>query len=538
MNKQKVDELITEYLPKVYGFAVTKSYSYDEAEDLCADIISELYCSLLKAEEIHDMGGYIWRISAHVYSKFVSSKKKHQGVSIDGIDIPFQDNYFSDDTEEFIRLRREISFLTKVRREIVYSYYYENKSIAVISSTMQIPVGTVKWHLNKARNELKEGFTMERKIGKLGLKPMKATGFGHSGNPGTNGGPEFYLGDNLNLNIVYSVYFEPKTREEIAEELGVTLVFIEDKIRFLEDNGFLIRQAKNRYTTYVVFEPETYSLEERENTLKKQHEIAEKIAGTYADSIRNAVSDYPNVYIPSGNRELFEAAAIFYGVANKCQIPINKDLSKYSIKTTHGGDFIAFVHLPSKQIDTDYVSVLKPEDLSACGNMTRCSEKYPVYSWSMDTKFCSREGLWQNNLTSDYEYLYEVMTGAISDNPANADKFNRLRNRKYLTDENKVNIMVVNGKAEDFFSRIPELDEKFKKEFAGFALEAAEISAKSYPPQMRDLIVSGRTAGFVSNSVAVMVMDILYNNGIFKPLTENEKVTSNLIMFADRLPNE
>lgn len=123
MNKQKVDELITEYLPKVYGFAVTKSYSYDEAEDLCADIISELYCSLLKAEEIHDMGGYIWRISAHVYSKFVSSKKKHQGVSIDGIDIPFQDNYFSDDTEEFIRLRREISFLTKVRREIVYSYY-------------------------------------------------------------------------------------------------------------------------------------------------------------------------------------------------------------------------------------------------------------------------------------------------------------------------------------------------------------------------------------------------------------------------------
>ena len=156
----------------------------------------------------------------------------------------------------------------------------------------------------------------------------------------------------------------------------------------------------------------------------------------------------------------------------------------------------------------------------------------------MDTKFCSREGLWQNNLTSDYEYLYEVMTGAISDNPANADKFNRLRNRKYLTDENKVNIMVDNGKAEDFFSRIPELDEKFKKEFAGFALEAAEISAKSYPPQMRDLIVSGRTAGFVSNSVAVMVMDILYNNGIFKPLTENEKVTSNLIMFADRLPNE
>ena len=36
MNKQKADELTTEYLPKVYGFAVTKAFSYDEAEDLCA----------------------------------------------------------------------------------------------------------------------------------------------------------------------------------------------------------------------------------------------------------------------------------------------------------------------------------------------------------------------------------------------------------------------------------------------------------------------------------------------------------------------
>lgn len=34
-----------------------------------------------------------------------------------------------------------------------------------------------------------------------------------------------------------------------------------------------------------------------------------------------------------------------------------------------------------------------------------------------------------------------------------------------------------------------------------------------------------------------MVMDILYNNGTFKELSENEKVTSNLIMFCDKLPD-
>ena len=38
--------------------------------------------------------------------------------------------------------------------------------------------------------------------------------------------------------------------------------------------------------------------------------------------------------------------------------------------------------------------------------------------------------------------------------------------------------------------------------------------------------------GFVSNTVALMVMDVLYGNGTFRELTDNERVTSNLLMFV------
>ena len=62
------------------------------------------------------------------------------------------------------------------------------------------------------------------------------------------------------------------------------------------------------------------------------------------------------------------------------------------------------------------------------------------------------------------------------------------------------------------------------------------LEAKNYPPQMQDLIVSWNTNGFVGNVVALMVMDILYGDGTFKALTEEEKVTSQLIMFSDILP--
>ena len=186
MDKSKADSIITEYLPKIYGFAIKKAFSYDEAEDLCGDIVQEVYLALLRAGEIHNLEGYIWRISVHVHAKYVAFKKKHLGVSIDGMDFPFYDNYdsiFENAWEETARLRREIAYLSKTRREIVYLFYYENWSISSISEKLAMPEGTVKWHLNKARNELKEGFTMERKKGTLGMSPITALSFGHSGIP-------------------------------------------------------------------------------------------------------------------------------------------------------------------------------------------------------------------------------------------------------------------------------------------------------------------------------------------------------------------
>ena len=97
--------------------------------------------------------------------------------------------------------------------------------------------------------------------------------------------------------------------------------------------------------------------------------------------------------------------------------------------------------------------------------------------------------------------------------------------------------MISKGSADELFSKIPPLSDEHKKIFAGFALETAELVARDYPPQMRDLIISQHAGGFINYVVALMVMDILYGNGTWRPLTENERVTSNLIMFCDTLPS-
>lgn len=538
MNKQKVDKIITEYLSKIYGFAVKKSFSYDEAEELASDIVHEVYNSLLKAEEVVNVEGYIWRISEHTYSKYVMQKKKMQGVSIDGMEIPVMDEYFVDSNdEEIVSLRREIAFLSTTRRKIVYSFYFENKTIKSISEELDIPEGTVKWHLNKARNELKEGFLMERKIGRLGLNPKESIGFSHNGSPGTNGGPEYYFSDKLNLNIVYSVYYEAKSREEIAEELGVTPVFIEDKIDYLVANGFLVPLSGGKYTTYVQFSPENPSLELKDRIRDVKMQVAKMLVEEYVPLVKDAVEKIDNVYIPSGNKELLLATAIWAGMLYKCSTGSNVDMSRYYAKTLDGGEYITSVDLKSEPADKGYKSRYASCDYWSCGVMNRTSDKYPaICSWSMDTRYCSRVGAWENNWNCDYEYIYELVKGDIVEDVVNAEKFARLRERKFINEENKINIMMYKGSKKDFFEKLPKIPADLLKKMSELALENAMMEAKYYPPQMQDLVVFYNVECFPENEVALMVMDILYGNGTFKELTEEEKVTSQLIMFSDVIP--
>ncbi len=545
MNKQWSDQTIERYFHKIYGFAVKKSYSTEEIDDLCGEMVKEVYLSFLNAREIYNVEGYVWRICEHTYAKYVAVNKKKQGISMDGLEIPYYDDIDLGEAEEELQvLRREIAFLSETRRRIVFCFYYEGKSIRTIAMETGLPEGTVKWHLNKAKNQLKEGIFMKREIGTLGLKPMEALNFSHDGTPGEKGGPEAFLGDKINLNIVYSVYDKPRNPVEIAEELGMTPVFLEERLHLLEANGFLVKTNAKKYTTYVKFAPRTISQEEGIQILKKRLMIAKELVTGYVPQIREALKNYTDVYIPGGNRELLEATLIFYKISTY-RLPVAKDLSKYRIRTLDGGDYTVTIFPRVEIADPDYQ--VNPEeaadiirvngDYNVCGTMWRQSSKYPgVSSISNDSRYCSRTGSWENNKNEDYEYLYEYITGAITDNTANREKFTRLRKRGFLTPDGRVNIMVAKNQDELLHTLLPDMEPEMEKRYASIALEQAMFLANKYPAHMQDLVVHDTVNGQFNSMVALMVLDELYYNGTFTPLTEQEKVTSQLIMFSDTLP--
>lgn len=380
---------------------------------------------------------------------------------------------------------------------------------------------------------------MKRKIGSLGLSPVKAFGISHNGRPGSKGGPEYYLDDKINLNIVYSVYENPKTMEEIAEDLGMTPVFLEDRIAMLLANGFLVETKGKRYTTYVRFSPKQYSNEAFDNVVKMQLKVAKLLLEKYVPQVREAVSQIKDVYIPGGNRELFVAAAIFYAIEHKCMLQIDKDVSKYRIRTLDGGDYSVTVEIKSEISDPEYIRdpAISAKEYWACGTMTRSSAKYPcVYSWSVDSRFDNRKGAWQNNWNSDYESVYEIITKAITDTKANADKFKRLRERGFIEKDGTINIMILKQTYDSFDKMIPSPEKVVVNEFARYALEQAMVKAKQYPPQVQYIVIVDFMHMFIGFPVAMMVLDELYDSGTFRPLSKQEKVTVNLLMFADRLP--
>jgi RNA polymerase sigma-70 factor (ECF subfamily) len=61
------------------------------------------------------------------------------------------------------RLDRLLDRLSEVQRTVVLLYYYEDRSVEEVSRILEIPDGSVKTHLHRARAQLREAWTEEER---------------------------------------------------------------------------------------------------------------------------------------------------------------------------------------------------------------------------------------------------------------------------------------------------------------------------------------------------------------------------------------
>ncbi len=278
MKQETAVKLIEDNLTAIYGYAYGKLYDKSKAEDLSSEIIVEVLSSVKSLKDDNSFWGFVWRIAENTFRKFIRKQElisKAMSLDTDNhaemLDFSVSFEKIEQD-EQIYRLRRELSLLSKLHRNICIAYYVHNKSCSSIAKEFSISVEMVKQHLFKARKILKEGMKMERKLGEK------------SYNPGTLR-LDFWGDRNLYNSIcdkklpgaiLLAAYNRPSAPEDLSVELGVAMPYLEEEIEILTAAGLLKENGKKVETDIVIITDE-YEKKFVEATKGVYPQIGEKL---------------------------------------------------------------------------------------------------------------------------------------------------------------------------------------------------------------------------------------------------------------------
>ena len=366
MNKSDIEKIIAEYLKPVYGFALKRCANLQDAEDLAQEIMVKIFRTLLVRDDIRDVGKYVWTVAHNALSNYYrDGKLDYVGVSIDEISDTLSDKNADIETDLIVRettarLQSEIAYLSKMQRRIVIAYYYENKKQTEIARELNIPAGTVKWHLFEAKKELKRGMENMREASELKFNPVSFALCGTNGVVGSKGDNENFFRSALSQNIAYSVWKEAKTVNEIADDLGVSPVYVENEAEYLEEYGFLIKEG-NKYLCNILIDEMPAEIS------RLQDEMYEKAAKIFANELFDELNSsdilndprlfggvtedftYHSKPIPKRDRNFFLWALIPYIASVSGEKPWGKEVSFDEAATVRpdGGHNICFAMVNS-----------------------------------------------------------------------------------------------------------------------------------------------------------------------------------------------
>ena len=257
MDRIKLENLMTENMKAIFGFALTRLGHVHEAEALASDILYEIIKSAEHVKNEDRFYGFMWKIAEHTYIDFLRKKSKNAART-----APLDENLAGDSDsaldamvkqEDLHRLRRELSLLSKQYRDATVLYYIENLSCSKIAEKLNTSTEMVKYYLFRARKIIREGMLMERLYGEKSYYPNHfEIDFW-----GTKAGDDREYFDfqhrKIKGNILLAAYYSPMTLQEISIELGVSLPYLEDEINLLVERQYLVCQNGKYLTNIPIF---------------------------------------------------------------------------------------------------------------------------------------------------------------------------------------------------------------------------------------------------------------------------------------------
>ena len=163
------NELVQRFEKRIFNFAYRMSGNYDDASDVAQEVFIRVFNSINTFRGEANFTTWLYRIVTNVYlderkkqkSHLLTSLEEHIDLDENSVTRQFVDGKPTPDlvVEQMERddlLKEAIQELPDYQRAMVLLYHTQGKSYEEISEIMDMPIGTVKSRLNRARLALKQ----------------------------------------------------------------------------------------------------------------------------------------------------------------------------------------------------------------------------------------------------------------------------------------------------------------------------------------------------------------------------------------------
>ena len=256
MNKEELKEKVVDYAEKVFFYCVKRCNNRTDAEDLSQTILLEIIQNIDKGAHIDNFDYYVWGVCKNQYNMYLRKTIKDRNNVVLNNDIVVQDNSLSPldemiKDEKIRRMNQAIKLLSKDYAQILYAYYVEDKTLKFISEELSLPLGTIKKRLFIIRNKLKEYLNMEKLNGKRAYVPKTFASVA-SYNQHLPFDPHDVVKPLFIKNLLYHIYNNPCTIEDISLEMGMSKPYVEDVVYILLGIKYIIKDG-NKYKSNIAF---------------------------------------------------------------------------------------------------------------------------------------------------------------------------------------------------------------------------------------------------------------------------------------------
>lgn len=181
MIQTQAEQIVMQFMKLLFGFTRNRCATMEDAEDVSQEICIKLYRALLFRDDITEPEKFAWTIAHNVLANYYRGRSRRAG----------------------------------------------NIPIYGLADAFNLPLGTVKWYLFEAKNELQKGLgKMRTSSSGLKFNPITFNRISTNGSAGSMGGNGVYLRSVLAQNILFLTRNEAMAINDIADMLGVSPVYI------------------------------------------------------------------------------------------------------------------------------------------------------------------------------------------------------------------------------------------------------------------------------------------------------------------------